>query len=189
MNYIQIVLTGCALSADALSVTVSEAMCRKNARRIYAFVPAAFFGLFQGLMPFGGWLLGAGFSKSLLDSYGGYVACLLLCIVGGKMLFEAFRGGEPKEESALSIVRLLFLSVATSIDAFAVGVSFAAGGIALLGEILIACLIIALSTFVICVAGFFIGQRFGKLLAGKAEIIGGIILIGIGIKMLVETLI
>ena len=189
MNFVQILLTGCALSADALSVTVSEAMCRKNARRAYAFVPAAFFGLFQGLMPLGGWLLGAGFSKKLLDSYGGYVACLLLCIVGGKMLFEAFKGGDSRQETELSIVKLLFLSVATSIDAFAVGVSFAAGGISRLADMLAACLIIALSTFVICVAGFFIGQRFGKLLAGKAEIIGGIILIGIGIKMLVETII
>ena len=191
MNYIQILLTGVALSVDALSVTVSEAMCRPNARRAYAFVPAAFFGVFQGIMPFLGWLLGASFSQ-VLDRFGGYIAFVLLCIVGGKMLFEAYKNREEAEKcetAALPLAKLLVLSVATSIDAFAVGVTFAVSGMNSLDMVLPACGLIALSTFVICVAGFFAGSRFGKLFSGKAEVIGGAILVCIGVKMLVETLI
>ncbi|HCC34475.1 MAG TPA: manganese efflux pump, partial [Ruminococcaceae bacterium] len=160
-----------------------------------AFVTALFFGLFQGIMPFIGWLLGIGLSDKI-KAVDHWVAFVLLAFIGGKMIFEAIRNKNDAPEcepdnpvnERISVKTLLLLSVATSIDALAVGVSFAFVGSGEWGGILLACGIIASVTFLISSAGFFAGKKFGSLFKKHAELLGGGILLIIGGKILIEHL-
>ena len=140
-------------------------------------------------MPFLGWLLGAGFSEKL-EAVGPYIAFALLSVIGGKMIFDSLRKkDEERKDLPPQLGNLLVLALATSIDAFAVGVTFALNGAQTAPQVLWACLLIAAITFVLCTAGFFVGRRFGGLFSGKAALFGGGLLILIGVKMLVEHLI
>ena len=147
------------------------------------FLIALCFGGFQALMPFLGWLLGSGFSE-YIKKVDHWIAFILLAFIGGKMVYEAFRGGEEEGSDRFDIKELFLLAVATSIDALAVGVVFAmqkaniTGGVAIIG----------CTTFVLSATGVFIGHKFGEKYKTKAEIIGGIILILIGLKILIEDL-
>ena len=169
-----------AMDAFAVSITNGIAMCTLRIRP--ALLIAFFFGAFQAIMPLLGWL--AGFRlKNLIVSVDHWIAFALLSFIGGKMIYEA-TVLEKKEAQLATIQTLFLLAIATSIDAFAVGITF----VFLNVNILMPVIIIGIVTFIISYAGVWIGCNVGKNLSGKAEIIGGIILIIIGTKILIEHL-
>lgn len=188
MDILSILLIGVSLAMDAFAVSVTNGMTQTRSRFPHALATAASFGLFQGIMPFLGWALGSSFSAKI-EKIDHWIAFGLLAFIGIHMIVEAVRGNEcQKGETAFSLRTLLVLSLATSIDALAVGVSFALTGTATLGGILFNCAVIAGVTLVLCLIGFYIGRRFGCLFKNKAEIAGGCILTLMGIKILIEHL-
>lgn len=169
---------------DAFAVSVTNGMCKRGGTVRIALFSGICFGLFQGLMPTLGYALGSTFSK-YIEMYDHVIALVLLCYIGGKMLWDAAKGDAGKASGGeLAIKELILQGIATSIDALAVGVSFAAliDWSAMLGS----ALLIAFTTLVISFAGALVGRKFGDILNSKAQIAGGIILIGIGIKIFVE---
>ena len=188
-----IFLTGFALSMDAFAVSVTMGMTLKNINSKIAFKIAFLFGFFQGLMPFIGWFLGIRF-ESYIKSVDHWIALFLLSFIGLKMIFEAvesenikFKNESEKEKYIESINKLdnkelLILSIATSIDALAVGVSFAFLNI----SIFPVCLSIFVITAVLCFIGVLIGKKLGSMFKNYAQILGGIVLIFIGLNILNE---
>ena len=179
---IDVFLIGMGLSMDALSVSLTNGMCMKNLNLKDAFKIAIFFGFFQFLMPVIGNLT-AGIFKSYIESVDHWIAFVLLFFIGIKMIFEAV--DKEQECKVLNFKNLMVQAIATSIDALVVGISFAA----LKTPIISASLLIGMITFILCFIGVYIGKVAGNILKSKAEIFGGIILIGIGIKILIEHLI
>lgn len=178
MGFLEILCIGVGLSADAVAVSMSNAMiCRLTSFK--AFVIAACFAFFQGLMPALGYFA-AGFFISHIGRLANVLTLLILGFIGSKMITDAVRPEFGGKASRLTPGSLLAQGVATSLDAFAVGVSFAAVGVRLFA----ACLAIAMCTFVLCLAGIIAGRVFGAVLGEKAEILGGVILIAIGLKSL-----
>ncbi|MBQ9412119.1 MAG: manganese efflux pump [Oscillospiraceae bacterium] len=180
---LSIFLIGVSLSMDAFAVSVSSGMTLKPFRLRYALWLGLYFGFFQALMPLLGWLLGSAVS-GYLTAYGNYISFFLLAFIGGKMLLDSIRGGEEDEGlSALSHRRLLLLAVATSIDALAVGVSFAfQEGLRLLPS----CLLIGCTTSVISFAGALLGSAVPGVSGKRAGILGGAVLVAIGVKLLLR---
>ena len=180
MGFFELFLIGIGLSMDAFAVAVCKGlgMSRIEGRR--TLVIALFFGGFQALMPLIGWALGRQFEE-YITNFDHWIAFLLLAYIGGKMVWEALRG-EESTSSGFDLRELLMLAVATSIDALAVGITFAF----LRVEIFSAISIIGCTTFVLSLAGVVIGNRFGSRYQQKAEITGGVILILIGLKILLE---
>lgn len=189
MDIISIFLIGVSLAMDAFAVSITNGITQTHSRFPQAFASSASFGFFQGLMPLLGWALGASFSARI-ERVDHWIAFGLLAFIGIHMIVDAVRSGNSCEggSSEFSFKTLMVLSLATSIDALAVGVSFALTGTSTLEGILFNCSIIASVTLVICLAGFYIGRRFGCLFKQKAEIAGGCILTLMGIKILVEHL-
>lgn len=183
--YIDILLIAVGLSMDAFAVSIANGVTTKKLEIINAFKMAFFFGFFQALMPFLGWLLGSSFS-SYIQNFDHWIAFLLLLAIGGKMIYESFSEKKEDEERIdyNSYKMLFILAVATSIDALAVGLSFAFLEI----KIATPCLIIGGITFVISFAGVVFGNKIGHFFENKIEIIGGLILIGIGTKILLTHL-
>ncbi|MEJ5184610.1 MAG: manganese efflux pump MntP family protein [Rectinemataceae bacterium] len=186
------ILIGLALAADAFAVSVSAAACSSSIPLLIGVRAAFIFGLFQFLMPVGGWLLGSAFA-SLIEGFDHWIAFGLLAFVGGKMLYEAVQArkraacGDPEEEKIHGIMQwdtLLVLALATSIDALAVGLSYSILGT----PILLPATIIGITTFATCLAGIEFGRRLKDLLSEWAEIIGGSVLLLIGLKILIEHL-
>jgi putative Mn2+ efflux pump MntP len=184
-GFYSILIIALGLSADCFAVALSSSIVvgRFTVAGFFRF-PLAF-GIFQALMIIIGWLAG----RSIIDfisNYDHWLAFGLLAFIGGKMLWEAFR--EKSEEKAKKNLNrwltLLALSVATSIDALAVGLSFAFLKI----DIMLAALTVGLAAFIITVIAQLIGNKVGIMVGKRAEIIGGLILIGIGIKILLEHL-
>ncbi|MBQ4054218.1 MAG: manganese efflux pump [Clostridia bacterium] len=186
MGIVELILISVGLAMDAFAVAVCKGLNMRKINYKHAVIIAAFFGGFQALMPFIGWLVGTGFS-SYIDKYDHYVAFVLLAFIGVKMIIDAIKGEEEcegcKNWDRLDIKELLVLSVATSIDALAVGVTFA-----LLPELNVgwSVAIIGVITFLISALGVVIGNRFGSKYQQKAELAGGIILILIGVRFLLE---
>lgn len=141
------------------------------------------FGLFQGIMPTIGFALGKTFTR-YITSIDHYIALILLSFIGGKMLIDCFKKDNQEYETQFSLTSglLLVQGVATSIDALAVGVSFAALSVNIVSAAAFICGV----TFVFSFAGVFIGKKFGTVLNSKAQIFGGLILIGIGVKIFIE---
>ncbi|MEJ8737888.1 manganese efflux pump MntP family protein [Erysipelotrichaceae bacterium HCN-30851] len=186
MSIFSIFLIAVGLSMDAFAVSLARAMTIKKQDLLrYALILGFAFGFFQGFMPFIGWWAGSYFQEFIV-SIDHWIAFILLALIGGNMIKEAFQNedDEEDEKSSLTLKTILILSIATSIDAFAVGISFAF----LQVNILTAILLIGITTFVICFMGVFIGNRLGDLLGKYAEILGGGILILIGLKILIEHL-
>lgn len=175
------------LSMDAFAVSISNSMCFSGLRRSQAVLTSFSFGLFQGLMPVLGYLAGRAFAQTV-SAVDHWVAFVLLCFIGGKMAVDAVREmrapEQCPEEKLFSIRLMLVQAFATSIDALAVGVSLAALEVNLLAAVSV----IAGVTFVCCLVGHLLGKAFGSWLGGKAELLGGVILIGIGAKILLEHL-
>lgn len=183
MTLFEIILIGVALSMDAFAVCIASSMAYTNmtfARKMS--MPVAF-GIFQGIMPLLGFYLGSLFA-AFIEKWSGAVSLLILGIIGFNMIRESFAPEEKREEKTLTFKLLLIQAVATSIDAFAVGVSFAANR----SNIWISAPLIACTTFVLSLIAVLIGSKTGEKIGGKAEIIGGIILIAIGIKAFIPTI-
>lgn len=186
MDIVSVLLIGIGLAMDAFSVSVTDGIVLKKPNPMQAAKIALFFGGFQFLMPCAGYLLGSAFAR-YITAFDHWVAFALLAFIGGKMLFEAISEKEEEEiKNPLSFATLIVLAVATSIDALAVGVTFAT-----MPEVLTiweASAVIGIVTFFISYGGVYIGSKCGNLLGNKAEIAGGIVLVGIGIKILIEHL-
>ena len=185
MSIIEVFLIGIGLSMDAFAVSVGKGLGMRKVDYRTSFELAISFGLFQALMPVLGWALASSFA-SAIESVDHWVAFGLLAIIGGKMIYDGIRGEEDEEESAeaVSFVELMVLSVATSIDALAIGITFAALGVSPFPAVVI----IGVTTFVLSLVGVAIGNRFGARYERAAEVFGGVILVCIGIKVLVEHL-
>lgn len=189
MGIVEVLLTGVGLSMDAAAVGMTNGLNEPKMRLTKILLIALFFGVFQGVMPLIGYFAGTLFAEAVA-SIAPYVALVLLGFIGGKMIYEALKKSKEEEETVknLGVGALTAQAIATSIDALAVGISLLAlNGIgALKVNIFAACAIIAACTFVISLAAVFIGKKFGAVLADKAELIGGIILVAIGLKIFIE---
>ena len=201
MNIITIVLTAFALAMDAFAVSVTKGMALKNLTKSIAIKIALFFGVFQAAMPLIGWMLGISF-QGYIKAIDHWIALILLSILGGKMIYEFYENrkeaaakkeepeievstsleGEENNKNELSNKELTTLAIATSIDALAVGISFAFLNV----NIVSSSLIIGLITFIVCFIGVIAGKKIGGIFKDYAELIGGIILIIIGINIFNE---
>ncbi len=182
MDLISILLIGIGLAMDAFSVSVSDGIILKKPKVYEAGKIALFFGGFQFLMPCIGYLLGSAFAR-YIEECDHWIAFILLAFIGGKMIYEAVSEKDDEEiKNPLSIATLTVMAIATSIDALAVGVTFATMNV----TVLWASSIIGVVTFFISAAGVYIGSKCGNLFGSKAEIVGGLVLCGIGIKILIE---
>ena len=185
MALISILLLAVGLSMDAFAVAVSRGFAMKRFNPVHALVIALFFGFFQAFMPLLGWFCGVQISW-LVEGVDHWIAFVLLAIIGSKMIYEALNPdpeGAPVNET-LDLKLLLILAVATSIDALAVGVTFAFLNV----DIYKSCAIIGIITFLLSWIGVYLGKKVGHHFEGSMEIIGGVILIGIGIKTLFSHL-
>lgn len=199
MDILSIILIAIGLSMDAFAVSVTNGIIIKDLKFKHALKVGLYFGVFQALMPLAGWLAGSQF-KEYIVNIDHWIAFILLAFIGGKMIHEAYANScevsssgdgaceivitsqAEAVEDPLRMGRLIVLAVATSIDALAVGISFAFLDVSILWT----SSVIGMITFVICVAGVYIGKKFGCLFQKGAEIIGGVILILIGFKILVD---
>lgn len=186
MGVIELLLIGVGLSMDAFAVSVCKGLNMKKVNKLHCAVIALFFGGFQAVMPLIGWALGKQF-ESYITSIDHWIAFILLALIGGNMIKESREQGEEEVcqgESRLNIKELFLLAIATSIDALAVGITFAF----LKVDIIPAIIMIGIITFVLSAIGVFIGNIFGSRYKNKAELAGGIILILIGVKILLDHL-
>ncbi|MCQ2548064.1 MAG: manganese efflux pump MntP family protein [Clostridia bacterium] len=180
MSIWEIILLGIGLSMDAAAISMANGMVYKNLRKIdYVNMPL-FFGLSQGIMPILGYYLGTLFAD-FMESYSGIIVFVILVFIGGKMIWDGFHEEvEEDSDKSLNAGIIFFQAIATSIDAFAVGVGFCAMRV----NIWSASSIIAISTGIISIIAILLGKKFGTLLEDKAQILGGVILVLIGIKAL-----
>ena len=188
MGIVELALIAVGLSMDAFAVSVCKGLGMKRLDMGQALVIALFFGGFQALMPLAGWALGSGF-QSYIEPVDHWIAFALLAFIGGKMLYDAFHeedGDEPiaGEAARLDLKEILMLAIATSIDALAVGVSFAF----LQVDIVPAISLIGVITFALSLVGVAAGHQFGARFEKPATIVGGFVLILIGLKILLEHL-
>lgn len=186
MNHLNIIGIAIGLSMDAFAVSVTNGMVIKNFRFRHALRMALFFGIFQAIMPILGWSAGLTFAEYIKD-YDHWIAFLLLTIIGGKMIWESRELEECdfSKKNCTHLPTLIILSIATSIDALAAGLSFAMLNQPMIEPVLI----IGFITFIVCLIGAKLGDRFGHLFENKVELAGGIILILIGVKILIEHLV
>ncbi len=184
MGFVELFLIGVGLSMDAFAVSICKGLGMKRLDLRQGALIALFFGGFQALMPALGWVLGEQFAR-YVTAFSHWIAFALLAFIGGKMLYDALRGEDDDDDSeSLSIRELTMLAVATSIDAFAVGVSFAFLDVAIAP----ACALIGVTTFCISFGGVAIGHQFGSRWERPSTIAGGLVLIAIGLKILLEGL-
>ena len=189
MGILDLFVIGVGLSMDAFAVAICKGLGMHRINLRHAFVIALFFGGFQALMPLIGFFLGS-YLAELVNPIDHWIAFGLLAFIGAKMLWDAFKSdaddgqSDSAQEEALDLKELLMLAVATSIDALAVGITFAFLEV----NIWIAITVIGLTTFVLSFAGVVVGNRFGARYERPSTIVGGIVLIGIGVKILLEHL-
>ena len=188
MGFIELLLIGVGLSMDAFAVSICQGLSMTKIKWGHALTVGLYFGGFQALMPFIGWMLGSQFS-GYIQQYDHWIAFVLLVLIGGNMIREALTDGEEDGEqmavdARLDHRKLFLMAIATSIDALAVGVTFAFLDTAILPAIGI----IGITTFCISVAGVAVGCWFGARYRKRAEITGGTILVLLGIKILLEHL-
>ena len=178
----ELLLIAVGLSMDAFAVSVCKGLSVRRLSLRHALLAGLWFGGFQFLMPVLGWLVGYRF-EALIASVDHWIAFVLLGLIGANMIKESFAEGEKLDDD-FGVRPMLLLAVATSIDALAVGVTFAFLEV----RILPAASLIGVTTFVLSAAGIWIGHVFGKRFKAKAERLGGVILILIGLKILLEHL-
>jgi len=184
MDLLSILLLAVALALDTFAISICSSLVAPRARARPALKMASFFGGFQMLMPVLGWLAGLGL-RDLITGFDHWVAFGLLAGVGGKMIWEALRADSCEARpDPFRLGVLLVLAVATSIDAFAVGITFSL----LTTSMFLPVLVIGAVTFALSFGGVMLGSRIGALLGDKVEVVGGVILIGIGAKILIEHL-
>ena len=185
MGITELLLISVGLAMDAFSVSVCKGLSMKKLDLKGGVITALFFGAFQAFMPVIGYFLGSRFAD-FISSFSHWVSFGLLAVIGGKMMIEAIKGSDDESENEyrLNIKELLVLAVATSIDALAVGIVFAAEKTPVITSVTI----IGAVTFLLSFAGVYIGHRFGSKYEKKAELAGGAILIIIGVKLLLDGL-
>lgn len=179
----ELILIAIALAMDSVAVSIASGSKYKNINFATTIKIALFFGIFQGLMPLIGYFAGSLFA-SFVDSFDHFIAFAILVYLGYRMIKEAREDDFEDEVTDLKNKTLLFLAVATSIDALAVGITFSFSDV----NILYAVGLITVITFILCVIAVYIGKSLGGYLEDKAEYLGGIILIGLGFKILIEGL-
>lgn len=185
MGIVTILFIAIGLSMDAFAVAVSSGVTIRTLKFSHAFKIALFFGGFQAIMPVIGWLAGISV-RNLIANYDHWIAFSILSIIGIKMIYESFKFKSCERcTNPTKFYTLLLLAIATSIDALAVGTTFAFLNIV----IAVPVIVIGAVTFVISFTGVYIGGKFGHLFENKIEILGGLCLVGIGIKILIEHLI
>jgi manganese efflux pump family protein len=182
MDLVKILIVAVGLAMDAFAVSIVSGGAYKQLKIRHAFRIAVFFGGFQAFMPLLGSLVGFGL-KRYIQNYDHWLAFILLSAVGGKMIYESFKIGPNKSklDTADNFV-LLILAIATSVDALVVGITLSM----IANSIIKAAAIIGLVTFVLSYAGVFIGRKFGHFFENKIEAVGGLLLIGLGMKLLIE---
>lgn len=185
MGILELILLAVALSMDAFAVSVCKGLASEKASWRHMAIVGAWFGGFQALMPLLGYLLGAAFSQ-YITAFDHWVAFALLVLIGGNMIREAFSKEEEETSASLSFGVMLTMAVATSIDALAVGIAMAMEPPVI--HILFAVLLIGCVTFLLSAVGFKAGNLFGAKYKSKAELAGGVILILLGVKILLEHL-
>lgn len=183
MSLWELIVLSVGLAMDAFAVSICKGLSIRKLRLSQALLVGLWFGVFQALMPLAGWLLGSTFA-GFIQSIDHWVAFALLAIIGGSMLWEGLRGDEEKCDPSLSFGVMLTLAVATSIDALAVGITFAL----MEADIALAVALIGIITFAISAVGVKIGNLFGARYKSRAEVFGGAVLILIGLKILLEHL-
>ena len=184
MGLFEIIVIAVGLSMDAFAVSVMLGLSVQKPRLKEVLLPGVYFGFFQALMPLAGFFAGTHFAKKV-EELGPWVAFVLLGFIGGKMIKDSFsKKEEQAEENPFHFTKMLLLAVATSIDALAVGVTFAFFKI----NIVMAVAITGCTTFFIASCGVVIGNMFGARFKSKAEFIGGFVLVALGIKIVIEHL-
>ena len=183
MSYFELFAIAVGLSMDAFAVSICKGLSVRRLRPRHNLICGLYFGGFQALMPVIGWLLGRQF-ESLIKSVDHWIAFALLVLIGANMIREAVKNEEENLNDSFSPKTMLPLAVATSIDALAVGVTFAFLDV----EIVPAVSMIGATTFILSAIGVKIGNVFGTKYKSKAELVGGIVLIAMGIKILIEHL-
>lgn len=184
MDLVTLSFIAFGLAMDAFAVSVASGFAIHNLRLRNALTIALFFGSFQAVMPVVGWLAGFGLRDFIAD-VDHWIAFALLGLIGAKMIYESTKmDGKEKDRDPMNIAVLLMLSVATSIDALAVGLSLSF----LKVYILTPAAVIGVITFALSFLGVYIGDRFGHFFEKKIEFAGGLVLIGIGVKILIEHL-
>ena len=187
MHILELLLTAVGLAMDAFAVSICKGLGMRKMRYGQAVVIALYFGVFQAIMPLIGWLLGTSFSQ-YIQAFDHWIAFVLLLLIGGKMVIDTIREEGPQTGTAadekLHHKELLMLAIATSIDALAVGIAFACLQVDMWSSVSM----IGIVTFVLCCCGVWIGNRFGNRFEKKAAIAGGMVLVIIGTKVLVQHL-
>jgi len=184
MDMLTIILIAIGLAMDAFAVSIAKGITISNHRKKTALVMATFFAVFQMFMPVIGWIAGLGLEE-LITGIDHWIAFGLLALIGARMIYDSTKKEDPQRESNIRLHALLILSVATSIDALMVGLSFAF----LQTAIALPIIVIGIVTFSLSYFGFIFGKVIGSVLGNKMKVVGGIILIGIGVKILLEHLI
>lgn len=183
MNLIEVIGIGIGLAMDAFAVAICKGLSMRKLDWKRAFIIAGYFGFFQTFMPVIGYLLGISFSD-LVANIDHWIAFILLSVIGWNMIKESFDDKLEKRNDRVDFKTMIVLAIATSIDALAVGITFAF----LKTSIILPVVLIGIVTFVISLLGVKIGNKFGDKFQNKAELFGGIILILIGLKILLEHL-
>ena len=183
MELFEIIVIGIGLAMDAFAVSVCKGLSMKKLDWKKAIIIALYFGIFQALMPVFGYYLGSTFS-SFVQQVDHWIAFILLAIIGGNMIKDSTDDEEEKRNDRVDVRTMVLLAIATSIDAFAIGVTFAFFEV----NLLLSISIIGIITLVLSIIGVVIGNKFGDKFQNKAELTGGIILIIIGLKILFEHL-
>ncbi|HEX3038663.1 MAG TPA: manganese efflux pump MntP family protein [Caproiciproducens sp.] len=190
MDYISITGIGAGLAMDAFAVCITNGAVTKKVTFPFALKLALCFGIFQAAMPIAGWLVGKA-GESIISAVDHWIALILLSYIGIQMLIESRKksneNGTAKIQDNISAKTLFTLGIATSIDALITGIILpSAVGASAVWQMLVAVTIIGMITFVICLAGVYIGKKFGEIFSSKAEVFGGIVLIAIGVKIFTE---
>ena len=183
MGIAELFILAVGLSMDAFAVSVCKGLSIQKLKPRHAVIVGAWFGAFQALMPAIGWLLGSAFAD-MIEAVDHWIAFVLLALIGGNMIREALGHEEEDADPSLAPLAMLLLAVATSIDALAVGVTFAFLRVAVVPAVTL----IGVCTFAISAAGVKIGNVFGARYKSRAELLGGIVLVLIGLKILLDHL-
>lgn len=183
MGFVELLLISIGLAMDAFAVSVGKGMTLKRVRAYHALNAGVWFGGFQALMPIIGYFVGRSFA-SYVTSVDHWIAFGLLVLIGFNMIRETIKGDDEAQDANFGVKTMLLMAIATSIDAMAVGVSMAFLDV----NIWVSALVIGVVTLLISAMGVYLGRLFGSRLGANAGIAGGVILIGIGIKILVEHL-
>lgn len=183
MGILEIILLGIGLAMDAFAVSICKGLSMKRMNWKNAIIIVFYFGAFQAIMPAIGYFLGTTF-ESFVTAVDHWIAFILLSFIGGNMIKESFDNEDEKKNDRVDFKTMVVLAIATSIDALAVGITFAFFDV----NVIFAVSVIGVITFFISLLGVKVGNKFGDKYQNKAELMGGILLVLLGIKILVEHL-